>query len=69
MKLNPYTVLLLYPHHHDDRPETYLGHVKAADPGVAAEHVRQLAAKANDGFIQSDDFYVLAVFPGHINRI
>ena len=69
MKLHPYSVMLLYPHDHDDDPETFFEHVQAVDPRAAAEHVRTLAGQANDGFIEPGDFDVLAVFPGHIDQL
>lgn len=70
MKLKKYSVLLLYPDY-SDGPETYLAHVRAANPTKAVTAARAEAAEAN-GFEDDDDptdFGLLLTVEGHVKDL
>lgn len=66
-----YTVMLLYPDYVSDEQETFLTHVEAETPELAAKAGKAQAAlhmrKYHDTeFDKPEDFRVLFTTPGHI---
>lgn len=76
--MKPFTVILLYPDFLSDNygQETYIAHAEAVNPEDAAHAAQLQACGANreapedpDFAIDPDDFFVLAVFDGHLEDL
>lgn len=68
MKMNKYTVIILYPDYmQDSGRETFTAHVVAANPDDALSMSRRQACDANSDQEIDDptDFALLAVYLGH----
>lgn len=66
MKLQPFTVLLMYPDYSTDNfGENWCGHVRAPDASTAVTKAQRICADESTVIENPDDLLPIAVFEGH----
>jgi hypothetical protein len=67
--MKPYSVLLAYPWDTNGETFTYFEHVESTNPRCAVVAVQKLAASANDGNYEPEDFEPLLCIDGHHSNL